>query len=197
MIATAPSTLPPWLQTRQPIDELIVTGRLTVDIAALVVSVDGGRLKLPANELRLLVVLATRLGRAVLYDELVRLIWWSSYDASDERMRAVHEHTVRVNLSRLRRRLGDAAAGLVVTIPHIGVRLERVPPGESPPPWPRRASSPTLAALGRWARAHARCIACGSTARRHWAHGLCEGCRPHDRPARWDVLRRRRKDTEG
>ena len=183
-----PMLPPPWLQTRQPIDEVIVTGRLTVDIAALVVSVDGGRLKLSANELRLLVVLATRLERAVLYDELVRMLWWSSYDPTDERMRAAHHHILRVTISRLRQRLGPTAAGLIVTIPSIGLRLERVPPGELPPPPPRR---PTLAERGRWARSHARCVACGTTARRHWAHGLCEGCRPHDRPTRWELLRSR------
>jgi len=172
---------------------VIVTGRLKVDIAALAVSVNGGTVRLSATELQLLVVLAVRLGRAVLYDELIRLIWWHDYDSADERMRAAHEHLVRVNISRLRRRLGATAAGLVVTIPSIGLRLERMLPGALPPPPPRR---PTLAERGRWSRSHACCITCRSTTRRHWAHGLCEGCRPHDdRPARWDLLRER-KDAE-
>jgi len=179
---------PPWLQTRHPTDDVIVTGRLAVDVAALAVSVDTAVLRPSGTELRLLVALALRLGRAVLYDELVRMLWWSSYDPTDERMRAAHQHIVRVTISRLRHRLGPPAAGLIVTIPSIGLRLERVPPGELPPP-PRRR--PTLAERGRWARSHARCVACGTTARRHWAHGLCEGCRPHDRPTRWELLRSR------
>jgi DNA-binding winged helix-turn-helix (wHTH) protein len=191
-LVTDPMLVPPWLQTRRPSDDVIVTGRLAVDVAALAVSVDEAVLHPSGTELRLLVVLALRLGRAVLYDELVRLLWWRDYDSADERQRAAHEHLLRVSISRLRQRLGPTAGGLVVTIPTLGLRLERVPPGELPPAPARR---PTLAERGRWARSHARCVACGTTARRHWAHGLCEGCRPNDRPTRWDLLRERRKDS--
>jgi DNA-binding winged helix-turn-helix (wHTH) protein len=191
-LVTDPMLPPPWLQTRRLTDDVIVTGRLAVDVAALAVSVDDAVLHPSGTELRLLVVLALRLGRAVLYDELVRLLWWREYDSTDERMRAAYEHVLRVSISRLRQRLGPTAAGLLVTIPTIGLRLERVPPGGLPPAPARR---PTLADRGRWARSHARCVACGTTARRHWAHGICEGCRPHDRPTRWELLRERRKDS--
>jgi DNA-binding winged helix-turn-helix (wHTH) protein len=194
----APVPPPPWLRTRQPIEsDVIVTGRLTVDIGALAISVDDVVLYPSANELRLLVALALRLGRAVLYEDLIRMVWWSSYDPADLHMRAAQEHVLRVTTSRLRRRLGDAAAGLLVTIPNIGLRLERVPAGTGAPLRSRSWLHPTLAERGRWAREHACCAECGTTARRHWAHGICLGCRGKRQPSRWHLLRGRRKETEG
>lgn len=195
MIATE-TVAPPWLRTRGPVgDDVIVTGRLTIDIGALLVVVDDAPVHPSGNELRLLTALALRLGRAVLYDELVRMIWWREYDPSDPAMRLAHEHILRVTTCRLRHRLGRSAAGLVVTIPGIGLRLERVPRGELRRPPDPLAPRATLAERGLWALAHARCIDCGSTARRHWAHGICEGCRPDRRPPRRDPVRHPRKDT--
>ncbi len=186
---------PPWRRVRHALsDEVVRTGRLEVDAGSLCVWVAGVPVRPSANELRLLVALAVRLGRAVLYGDLVRMLWWQQYDPAVNADRLANEHLLRVTTSRLRRRLGDGAAGLIVTIPNIGLRLERVPIGDAGPA-PRSAAHPGRPRLQGWSRLHARCVACGTTARRHWAHGLCLGCRPRDRASRWQLLRARKDGT--
>lgn len=160
----------PWLPYPDLPMQVVRTGPLVVDVGRLEVLVDGRPIHVPATELKLLVLLACRLGRAVLYEELVRRLWWPAYDARDGAMRRAHHHVVRVTCSRLRARLGIAAS-LLVTIPTVGLRLEAVEivaVGQLRPGVELRAR--------RWAQDWDRCRDCGETAIPHHSHGRCERC---------------------
>ena len=84
-------------------DEIRV-GRLLFDLAYDEASVDGERLDLPRRELRVLATLLRRRGRTVMRESLEQAV----YGFDDE----IQSNTLDSHVSRLRRKLGDAGAGV-------------------------------------------------------------------------------------
>lgn len=140
---------------------VVVSGSLEVWIGRAEVAVDGRPVPLTPTEWRVLRVLALKPGQLVESEILVREVWGGDYWHS---CRPAALHALRLNVLRLRNRLGPAA-GLLVTMPGLGVRLEVVPPGAAPPPRPRTAElGPTRV-----------CVTCGDL-RPHHARGRCRAC---------------------
>jgi len=92
--------------------DLLRVGALEIDLAAHTVTVDGVAVELTNTELELLTALARRPGAAVTRRSLVE----AALDLGTER-------TLDVHVSRLRKKLPDAAPK-IVTVWGIGYRLE-------------------------------------------------------------------------
>jgi len=166
--------------------DVVVTGPLAIDIRRMETTLDGAPLALTPAELRLLVVLARRVGAFVPWEPLIAdgLGWGAAQeDAGNAR------HALRVNMARLRLRLGDAA-GLVVTVCGLGYRLELIEAGQAAPQRTVPRGGPRRRTVG-WSNLYAACITCSTTERAHKAHGLCRRCDNRRRRASG----RRRKDT--
>lgn len=94
---------------RRPADlagEEIHVGSLVYDIANEEVAVGGGRMDLPRRELRVLATLIKRRGRTVLRETLEQAV----YGFDDE----VQSNALDSHVSRLRRKLADAEAGVEI-----------------------------------------------------------------------------------
>jgi len=96
---------------------VVVVGRLRMDLAGRTAQVGAARLQLTATEYAMLAYLAQHAGRVVTHELLLRQVWGGRYGADP--------HYLRVYASRLRRKLGPEAAGLLVTHPGIGYELTR------------------------------------------------------------------------
>lgn len=151
-------------------NRIVETGRLAVDLGRLSATVDGHPVALPPTQLRMLVVLARRIGLTIGLDDVVGLAFGEAYLQTP---RPVWRHLLNVNLARLRRQLG-VAGDLVVRVPDIGLRLEALAPGEDAPPLGR-----TSALHGRWALAWDACRRCTRTDRYHNGHGYCTACQKY------------------
>lgn len=147
---------------------VVVTGPLAVDLARVEATLEGRALDLTPTEIRLLIALAHRLGATVPYQELLRTIW------GPERLLGgqTDRHLVRVNVTRMRSKLG-LAGNLIVTVNDIGYRLEWIAAGEPAPA--RRLMQLANPATG-WAAGHECCRDCGRTDRAHTGHGYCTSC---------------------
>jgi hypothetical protein len=140
---------------------IVVSGVLEVRVGRAEVAVEGRPVSVTPTEWRILRMLALDPGRLVESEALVGEVWGDDYWRS---CRPAALHALRLNVLRLRNRLGPAA-GLVVTLPGLGVRLEVVPPGAAPPPRARTSElGPTRA-----------CVTCGDL-RPHHARGRCRSC---------------------
>ncbi|KAF1016254.1 MAG: Swarming motility regulation protein RssB [Stenotrophomonas maltophilia] len=84
----------------------IDVGRLVFDPVSGEASVDGERLELPRREIRVLGALARRLGRTVLRESIEMAV----YGFED----GVHSNSLDSHVSRLRRKLADAGAGVEI-----------------------------------------------------------------------------------
>lgn len=86
--------------------ETISIGRLVFDPASGETTIDGQRLELPRREIRVLAVLAKRLGRTVLRESIEMAV----YGFDD----GVHSNSLDSHISRLRRKLAEADAGVEI-----------------------------------------------------------------------------------
>jgi len=98
----------------------IQIGRLTMDIARRLVTVDGTAVHLSPREYEVLKVLLTYQGRLVTHGRLLRAVWGTAY--SDE------SHYVHVYVSQIRRKINSAdpdgtLRGLIVAEPGVGYRI--------------------------------------------------------------------------
>lgn len=84
----------------------IDVGRLVFDPVSGEASVGGERLELPRREIRVLGALARRLGRTVLRESIEMAV----YGFDD----GVHSNSLDSHVSRLRRKLADAGAGVEI-----------------------------------------------------------------------------------
>lgn len=94
---------------RRPVDlagEDIRAGALIYDLADDEVTIAGSRLELPRRELRVLAALVKRRGRTVLRETLEQAV----YGFDDE----VQSNALDSHVSRLRRKLADAGAGVEI-----------------------------------------------------------------------------------
>lgn len=97
--------------------ERLTAAGITVDVAGREAWVDGAPLELTALELDLLIALVRRAGRVV-----PRAVLYALAGRGDV---AVGERAVDVHVSRLRKKLGDAAAARVKTVRGVGYTLAR------------------------------------------------------------------------
>jgi DNA-binding response OmpR family regulator len=88
-------------------------GGLVLDSAQRVARRDGRRLDLSPKELAVLELLLAARGAVVSAEELLERAWDQAADP--------FTNTVKVTVSRLRRKLGDPP--VIVTVPHAGYRL--------------------------------------------------------------------------
>jgi PAS domain S-box-containing protein len=84
---------------RSPEPSPIDLGRLTLDPATRLVSVDGTAISLTPTEYRLLYQLATSAGRVLTHDEILERVWGAGYAGQHELLRSF--------VRTLRRKLGD------------------------------------------------------------------------------------------
>lgn len=150
----------------------VETGPLVVDLERIEVTVNGKPVHLTPTEMRLLMALAERAGRTVPYADLLAVLGPGFED---------NTHPLRVNVVRLRARLGRAA-DLLETIFGFGYRLVLIAKGADVP---RRVrySGPSRLLPGQWSRRYKRCVCCGKKDSPHNAHGRCQRCR--GRQTRW------------
>jgi DNA-binding winged helix-turn-helix (wHTH) protein len=104
------------------------TGSLAVDFDAIGLTVDGKPITVTETEWRVLAHLAARLNTCCTHFEIVESVW----DRATAEQWGVPDgrgswHGVRVHFSRLRSKLG-AAAALIETRPGFGFRLRAEPP---------------------------------------------------------------------
>ena len=98
-------------------EPVFTTGELTLDLARRVVLAGGHEVQLTPTEYDLLRVLAMHAGKVLTHRHLVRELWGPN--APDDL------HTLRVNISNLRRKIepDPARPRYVVTEPGVGYRL--------------------------------------------------------------------------
>ncbi len=142
-----------------PGSHTVVTGTLAINLSSLDVSVNGVSVHLTGTELRLLVLLARRIGQAVTYDEILHAIGGEGY---------TEPHLVRVFVSRTREKLGEAG-NLIVTLVKTGLRLENAPAGAIL----RHVRYGGPKTLTVWATGFDCRVHCGTTTTKHWGHGFC------------------------
>lgn len=155
------------------------TGILTIRFIDHTVLVTGGRdMKPSPNEWRILELLASKVGKVVSRSEIVAHMDPTGGMSSTPRPAA---HSLRVTITRIRSRLGEAAS-LLQTVYGTGHMLADVPVGEVLAVVP-----PGNRFTGRWATHYDQCIDCGRSDRAHNSHGRCSRC----------AKRRDRTEVEG
>ncbi|HZT09217.1 MAG TPA: response regulator transcription factor [Chloroflexota bacterium] len=97
-------------------------GGLEIDYGTRSVRIDGRSIPLTVTEYRLLAQLAQHVGQIVLQEDLLTRIWGKGYE--DE------VHILRVNIARLRAKLGESAddARYIETKPGAGYRMPKFEP---------------------------------------------------------------------
>jgi DNA-binding response OmpR family regulator len=91
----------------------LIVGRLSVDLDAHRVHIDGLEVELRPKEFDLLAALAGRAGNVITREQLLSEVWDSNYYGSTK--------TLDMHISALRRKLGDTT---ITTIRGLGYRLE-------------------------------------------------------------------------
>lgn len=152
--------------------DVFATGRLTIDLLAWEVAVDGAPVRLTPTAHRVLRALACRAGTVVTKEALLREVWGEEY--ADPAFALGNGHMVRVAMARLRQGLGPSET-LIRTIVGIGYRLEVIEVGRDLPAQPRNPSWNKR--LTNWARQWSQCRDCGTVTRPHASHGYCGHCR--------------------
>jgi DNA-binding winged helix-turn-helix (wHTH) protein len=146
----------------------VETGGLVVDLGNATVLVDGRAVAPTPTEARLLFVLARRVGRLASHAELALGAWGLAvFEAPD----ASYRHALRVNMTRLRKRI-HPLGGLISTVPTFGYRLEALAAGAPPPD----AGANYFLRTADWALRWEACRACGLTDLPHEAYGYCSSC---------------------
>jgi DNA-binding response OmpR family regulator len=95
------------------------SGSLLVDRAARLVSAGSRRLPLTRKEFDLLALLLEKRGRVLGSAFLMETVWGCDTDVYRD------PHTIEVHVSSLRRKLGQALAKRIVTVPGVGYRFEK------------------------------------------------------------------------
>ena len=101
--------------------QLLKVGGISVDRAALAVTVDGASVELTPIEYRLLLTLVERRGRVQSRPHLLEAVWQSQPD--------LQTRTVDMHVNRLRAKLGTAG-DLIETVRGFGYRLREPAPRE-------------------------------------------------------------------
>ena len=105
------------LQRADSMAEEIVVGEVHLHIVQAQICYREQVLELSKNELKILYILFRSRGEAVAKDALIEYLWENKF--------FVDENILNVNLSRLRKRLGDIGLKtLIQTVPKYGYRIE-------------------------------------------------------------------------
>lgn len=96
----------------------IVTGNMIVRLSQCAVLVDGRDVLMTPHEYGVLRTLAQNIGHVLSHDDLLSMVWGPDYIGE--------HHLLRVNIARIRARLGTARH-LLVTRPGMGYRLAAEP----------------------------------------------------------------------
>lgn len=105
------------LQRADSMAEEIVVGEVHLNIVQAQICYREQVLELSKNELKILYFLFRSRGEAVAKDALIEYLWENKF--------FVDENILNVNLSRLRKRLGDIGLKtLIQTVPKYGYRIE-------------------------------------------------------------------------
>ncbi|HEY5420168.1 MAG TPA: winged helix-turn-helix domain-containing protein [Marmoricola sp.] len=158
----------------QPEEAPVRTGGLAVDIGGSTVMLDGRLIAPTMTELRILFVLARRVGRVATHAELAAGTW--GFGTLDQPLET-YRHALRVNMTRLRRRLRPHG-GLISTVPELGYRLEALPIGSAAP----TPSDNYHLRIDGWATDWDRCRGCGLTDLPYAYSGYCVSCVEHRAP---------------
>jgi two-component system KDP operon response regulator KdpE len=105
---------------------IVHAGRLTVDLAMRVVSLDGVRLTLTPKEYRLLQVLASHAGKVVTHEHLLREVWGPRH-ASDV-------HYLRILIRKLRRKIETDATRPRILLNELSVGYRLAQDEDEPEP---------------------------------------------------------------
>ena len=99
-------------------DEVVVLGKLAVDLESRSVTVDQTNVELTRTEFELLAVMVAAPRRVWARDVLLRRVWGEDWGTD--------EHLVEVHVGNLRRKLGGAAGSvsLIRTVRGVGYRME-------------------------------------------------------------------------
>lgn len=100
-------------------DQRAQAGRLTLDNASHIATLDGHRLELPLKEFDLLFLLAGHIGRTLTRDYILDEVWGFGFDGNTR--------TLDVHINRLRDRFGDEHGFRIATVRGLGYRLENTP----------------------------------------------------------------------
>ncbi len=100
----------------EPERQTIAIGRMLIDVPAHKVTVEGEEIPLTALEFRLLMDLATRIGRVQSRDALLERVWGYAP--------GIETRTVDTHVKRLREKLG-AASEYVETVRGVGYRIRQ------------------------------------------------------------------------
>lgn len=94
-------------------------GDLTIDYAQHLVTVDSREIPLTPTEYRLLAALGQNVGRTLTQEDILLKVWGTGYEQE--------AHLLRVNVARLRAKLGETATvtRYVVTRPGVGYAMPR------------------------------------------------------------------------
>ncbi|MBI4213621.1 MAG: response regulator transcription factor [Chloroflexi bacterium] len=96
---------------------VFVNGKLAIDYGQHIVKLDDEEVPLTPTEYRLLACLAQSVGRTLLQEDILLKVWGTGYEGE--------AHLLRVNVARLRGKLGEDAnsARYVVTRPGVGYMM--------------------------------------------------------------------------
>jgi two-component system KDP operon response regulator KdpE len=103
---------------REEPELVFVTGKLRVDLAARVVTIDGEELQLTPTEYDLLRVMIQYAGRVLTHQQLLKEVRGSGFQAET--------HLLRVHMSNLRRKIEEDPSDpqYILTEPGVGYRLK-------------------------------------------------------------------------
>ncbi len=99
-------------------DPIVTVGPLQVDLAARIVSVDGGEIHLTPTEFKLVAALARYAGRVLTHRQLVKEVWGGHSTTATQ--------ALRVHMNQLRHKIeaNPARPALLITEPGVGYRLK-------------------------------------------------------------------------
>jgi len=107
-----------WGEEPQPVCH---SGDLVIDFAQHMVTLDGKEIGLSATERRLLYYLARYAGKVVTPDQILEVVWGEQHIGE--------HHVLRVNIARLRKKLGDDSKKPKFIATRVGIGYEFLKPG--------------------------------------------------------------------
>lgn len=104
---------------RKVVDSTARAGRLALDNASHVATLDGAPFDLPLKEFDLLFLLAAHKGRTLTRDFILDEVWGYGFEGNTR--------TLDVHINRLRDRFGEDSGFRIATVRGLGYRLEDAP----------------------------------------------------------------------
>lgn len=104
---------------RKVVDQTAHAGRLALDSAGHVATLDDAQVDLPLKEFDLLFLLAAHKGRTLTRDFILDEVWGYGFEGNTR--------TLDVHINRLRDRFGESSGFRIATVRGLGYRLEDLP----------------------------------------------------------------------